>query len=180
MKGSGTQDAPLRHAHPPAGIPTAEDLAELEAWCRQAGLRMTTTRREVLGVLRAHQGPMSAYELIRILSGRRRRKVSPPTVYRALDALRDHGLIARIASRNAFLARESPAARDAILIYLCVQCGSAREVCDPTVARRVAIDASQLHFHVAREIHEVEGVCGDCASLKPSGGKPSSAPVGSR
>jgi Fur family zinc uptake transcriptional regulator len=144
---------------------------------------MTSTRREVLDVLRAHPVPLSAYELIRILSVRRRRKVSPPTVYRALDALRDHGLIARIASRNAFLARECPASRDATLIYLCIRCGSAREVSDPTIARRVAIDATRLDFHVAREIHEVEGVCGGCAGgsvVKASAGTPSSAPCGSR
>jgi Fur family zinc uptake transcriptional regulator len=170
MRSAGTRDVPKRHAR---GLPVQsprEPVSEIEAWCHRAGLRLTDTRREVLDVLRAHQGPMSAYELIRVLSVRRRRKVSPPTVYRALDALRDHGLIARIASRNAFLARQSPVACDAALIYLCLQCGSAREVRDPTVARRVAIDATQLHFHVAREIHEVEGVCGDCndaAALKP-------------
>ncbi len=147
------------------------DLRDIEDWCRESGVRLTGTRREVLGALRARHGPMSAYDLIRALSASRRRKVSPPTVYRALEALRDHGLIARIASRNAFLARESPLPCDAGLIYLCMQCGSAREVRDPAVARRVAIDATQLHFHVARETHEVEGVCGDCADaapLKPS------------
>jgi Fur family zinc uptake transcriptional regulator len=183
MRGAGTPDVPKRRTR---GLPVAsspEPLSEVEACCRQAGLRLTTARREVLEVLRAHQGPMSAYALIQALSERRRRKVSPPTVYRALDALRDHGLIARIASRNAFLARRSPVERDAALIYLCIQCGSAREVRDPTVARRVAIDATQLHFRVAREIHEVEGVCGDCvdaAAVTPSAGTRPSAPGGSR
>jgi len=183
MRSAGTPDVPKRRTRglhvetPPA------PLSEVEAWCRQVGLRLTSARREVLEVLRAHQDPMSAYALIHALSERRRRKVSPPTVYRALDALRDHGLIARIASRNTFVARRSPVARDAALLYLCIQCGSAREVRDATVARRVAIDATQLHFRVAREIHEVEGVCADCADaadVKPSAGTPPSAPGGSR
>jgi Fur family zinc uptake transcriptional regulator len=153
----------MQVAREPSELSSPSDPADVEAWCRNAGLRLTATRREVLTVLREHHAPMSAYALISVLSLRRGRKVSPPTVYRALDALREHGLVARIVSRNAFLARDFPASRDAALIYLCVRCGSASEVTDPSIGQRVAIDAKQMHFHVAHEIHEVEGVCGACA-----------------
>jgi Fur family zinc uptake transcriptional regulator len=140
------------------------DPQSMDEWCRTRGIRLTTTRREVLLIMHARPGPISAYELIRALSESRKRKVFPPTVYRALDALRDLGLIARIESRNTFLARESPADHDSSLIYLCTQCGSAQEVLDPKLGLRVAADATRIHFHVAREVHEVEGVCGDCAA----------------
>jgi Fur family zinc uptake transcriptional regulator len=123
---------------------------------------LTPVRRQVLGILERRQTPATAYEVLEELSRQRGRPVSPPTVYRALAALRAQGLISRIESRNAFLARGQVEDSAATLIYLCTRCGAAQEVADPAIEARVAEDASALRFRIAREVHEVEGLCHDC------------------
>jgi Fur family zinc uptake transcriptional regulator len=139
---------------------------------------LTPVRRQVLDILERRHAPATAYEVLEELSRLLGRNVSPPTVYRALAALRERGLIARIESRNAFLARERAEDSHATLIYLCTRCGAAQEVADPAIEARVAADANALRFRVAREVHEVEGVCHDCdaepaAAARPArGGNP--------
>jgi Fur family zinc uptake transcriptional regulator len=123
---------------------------------------LTPVRRQVLGILERRHAPVTAYEVLEELSRLLGRSVSPPTVYRGLAALRARGLIARIESRNAFLARGRVEDAAATLIYLCKRCGAAQVVADPAIEQRVAADASALRFRVEREVHEVEGLCHDC------------------
>lgn len=129
---------------------------------------LTPVRRQVLDILERRHAPVTAYEVLEELSRMLGRTVSPPTVYRALAALRARGLIARIESRNAFLARGRVEDSAATLIYLCTRCGAAQEVADPAIEARVAADASALRFRVAREVHEVEGLCHDCDAAPAS------------
>lgn len=138
----------------------------IEAICRERGMTLTRVRRATLEALRKHRGPVGAYEVMKALSIELGRKVSPPTVYRGLEALAAHGLIARIESRNAFLARDEPHRPPSGVYYLCINCGSATEVIDAVVERRVAYGARQLHFKVARQVHEIEGTCEDCQAPK--------------
>ena len=60
-------------------------------------------RRRVLEALLASHQPLGAYELIDRLAVRGARP-APITIYRALDFLREQGLVHRIESRNAFIA----------------------------------------------------------------------------
>lgn len=133
---------------------------------------LTPVRCQVLDILERRNVPLTAYEVLEELSRLLGRTVSPPTVYRALAALRGRGLIARIETRNAFLARVRVKVSAATLIYLCTRCGAAQEVSDPAIAARVAADASALRFRVAREVHEVEGLCHDCAAASATGTQP--------
>lgn len=151
---------PTRPSH--ALTPPVESPASIDAICRERGMALTRVRRATLDALRKRDGPVGAYEVMKDLSVALGRKISPPTVYRALQALASHGLIARIECRNAFLAREEPQRPPSGVFYLCVNCGSATEVMDEVVERRVERDARQLHFKVARQVHEVEGTCEGC------------------
>ena len=60
-------------------------------------------RRQVLEALLASHRPLGAYELIDRLAVRGARP-APITMYRALDFLREQGLVHRIESQNAFIA----------------------------------------------------------------------------
>ena len=70
--------------------------------CAARAQRLTPMRRQVLEALLASHKPLGAYEIIERLADKRR--PAPITVYRALDFLRDNGLVHRIESRNAFVA----------------------------------------------------------------------------
>ena len=82
---------------------TADALAHAEAMCAERAQRLTPIRRQVLEVLLESHKPLGAYEIID-RAGRRGPRPAPITIYRALDFLRDNGLVHRIESRNAFVA----------------------------------------------------------------------------
>ena len=77
-------------------------IAHAETLCAARAQRLTPIRRQVLEALLASHKPLGAYEIIDHLAGDTR--PAPITVYRALDFLRDNGLVHRIESRNAFVA----------------------------------------------------------------------------
>lgn len=64
--------------------------------------RMTAQRRDVLGLILQADAPVGAYDLLEQLRVSDRRP-APPTVYRALDFLLEHGLIHRIERLSAFV-----------------------------------------------------------------------------
>src|SRR6266852_9126627 len=97
----------LRTAFPPPNHDhdrcASDAIAHAEAICAARKERLTPMRRRVLEALLASHQPLGAYELIDRLAVRTARP-APITVYRALDFLREQGLVHRIESRNAFIA----------------------------------------------------------------------------
>ena len=71
--------------------------------CAQRGQRLTPIRRKVLAALLDSHRPLGAYEIIERLALEGPRP-APITAYRALEFLRENGLVHRIESRNAFVA----------------------------------------------------------------------------
>lgn len=67
-------------------------------------LSLTASRRAVLSVLQKAHGALGAYDIVSDLSAAWGRPVAPITVYRALDYLCAHGLVHKLAARNAYLA----------------------------------------------------------------------------
>ena len=101
-----------RKTHSHAAFPTpghdhercaSDAIAHAEAICAARKERLTPIRRRVLEALLASHQPLGAYELIDRLAVRGARP-APITIYRALDFLREQGLVHRIESRNAFIA----------------------------------------------------------------------------
>ncbi len=139
-----------------------EALDAAEQKCRDEGLRLTPLRRRVLELVWSSHGPVGAYEILDSLRSERT-GAAPPTVYRALDFLRDHDLIHRIESLNAFVGCGDPARRHGGQFLLCSQCGAVAELDDPDIAGTVARRARALGFTVDRQTIEVSGRCGACA-----------------
>lgn len=78
---------------------------------------------DVLTLLRQCGEPLSAYDVMAKLSDARP-KIAPPTVYRALSALVDRGMVHRVRSLNAFVACQGCDQEHASLLSIC-QDGSA-------------------------------------------------------
>src|SRR5262249_11344265 len=109
---SKTKTSRASSNRPPAVFPapdhdhdrcSSDAMAVAEALCAQPGQRLTPTRRKVLAALRASHKPLGAYEIIDRLALKGPR-LAPITAYRALEFLRENGLVHRIESRNAFIA----------------------------------------------------------------------------
>ena len=112
---------------------TADALAHAETLCAQRAQRLTPIRRQVLEVLLESHKPLGAYEIIDRAAAAGTRP-APITIYRALDFLRDNGLVHRIESRNAFVACVNNHANGDLVVFLiCEHCGAVGEA--PSAAR---------------------------------------------
>ena len=123
---------------------------------------MTPIRRHVLEVLLESHNPLGAYEIIdrAAASGAR---PAPITVYRALDFLRDNGLVHRIESRNAFVACvNNHASGDLVVFLLCERCGAVGEAASAAVADQLKAAARSAGFTPKTPVIEITGVCSHC------------------
>lgn len=150
-------DPACRDGHAPG-----EQMALAASLCDARGARLTTLRRQILELLCESGRPVGAYELIGALKLKGSRPVGPPTVYRALEFLMAHGLVSKIASRNAYVPCAHPGHRHNCLFFICSNCGVSVELEDRGIEGRLAEDAAALGFRVRRRLIEVEGTCRLC------------------
>jgi Fur family zinc uptake transcriptional regulator len=87
---------------------------------------------------------------------------APPTVYRALDFLIEHGLIHRIERMNAFVGCSHPGETHRGFFLICNECGNAEEMQSPALADTIATSASRSGFAARDMTLEVSGTCAGC------------------
>jgi Fur family transcriptional regulator, zinc uptake regulator len=162
---------------------TADALVHAEAWCAQRAQRLTPIRRQVLEILLESHKPLGAYEIIdraavtgsrpassgkTAASGGKKpvpagTRPAPITVYRALDFLRDNGLVHRIESRNAFVACVNNHASGELVVFLiCEHCGAVGEAPSAAVADQLKSAARSAGFTPKTPVIEISGVCAHC------------------
>jgi Fur family zinc uptake transcriptional regulator len=142
--------------------PCVDDaLVRAQAICSARGERLTPLRRQVLVLVWGSHLPVKAYELLAQLSIGRKR-CAPQTVYRALDFLRDAGLIHRLESLNAYIGCARPDKRHSAQFLICTQCGAVAEMDDDSLSAKIDANARRLGFSVSEEKIEVAGLCRGC------------------
>lgn len=141
------------------------DLEQIEAICRERGVRLTDQRRRVLAILLACERPMGAYDIMQALDEQHTdgsaHRTAPPTVYRALEFLQAQGFIHRIASLQAFVACAEPDHRHAGQFLICTDCGRVDELDDERLDRTVEAAATARGFAADSHI-EVSTRCDEC------------------
>ncbi|WP_449311417.1 Fur family transcriptional regulator [Pseudochelatococcus sp. B33] len=140
-------------------------LHAAERTCEKRGLRFTPIRRAVLEALWHSGRPVSAYDLLHILETGLQRRLSPPTIYRALEFLQEQQLISRIETKNAFVPRVHSEHERACVFFICESCGTSAEVENPHVATLFETDAAELGFRIGKRVIELQGICANCLSL---------------
>jgi Fur family transcriptional regulator, zinc uptake regulator len=146
---------------------SADAMAVAEAVCERHGQRLTPIRRKVLSVLLGSHKPLGAYEIIDRLApkmaGRLGPRPAPITAYRALEFLRENGLVHRIESRNAFVACVHNHAEGELVVFLiCEDCGAVGEASSTEVATTLASAARAAGFAPRSPVIEITGVCSHC------------------
>ena len=139
----------------------ADALQRAEDVCAARGVWLTDLRRLVLELVWQGHSPVGAYKLLEGLR-RRGRRADPPTVYRALDFLKEQGLVHRIESRNAFAGCARPGEVHQAQYLLCESCGDAIEIEIGGLAHRIENQAAEIGFDVAGQTIEAHGLCGQC------------------
>lgn len=136
-------------------------LADAERVCEAAGANLTTLRKQVLRIVWSGHRPVGAYEILESLSSGGRR-AAPPTVYRALEFLSEHGLVHRLASLNAYAGCSNPGHGGHGQFLICTLCGSAVELNDGDINQVIQQAASRRGFTPASHTVEIAGTCPNC------------------
>lgn len=150
---------PTDHDHS-ACVTTAVDRARQV--CAEDGARLTPLREGVLGIVWRSHRPIGAYEILDELA-KFHKSARPPTVYRALEFLRDHRLIHKIESLNAYLGCANAGARHDGQFLICRKCGNAEEFTDDTLDGAIKAAAAGADFRVEHRVVELSGLCANCA-----------------
>lgn len=144
------------HAHEPDAYVRA-----VVANCELRGLRLTPLRRRVLSLVAMSPKPAKAYDLLDQLKDEHD-SAAPPTIYRALDFLLEHGFIHKLESINAFVGCHHPAESHQVPFLICDVCSKAIEVCDERVAKLLNSQARDHGFKPREQTLEVHGICAEC------------------
>ena len=143
---------------------SADAMTVAEARCVERGQRLTPIRRDVLAAMLVSHRPLGAYEIMDRLAPDGPRP-APITVYRALDFLRENGLVHRIESRNAFVACvHAHAAGELVVFFLCERCGTVGEAPSAEVAAKLRSAARAAGIAPKTPVIEISGICAHCDS----------------
>ncbi|TVZ41737.1 Fur family zinc uptake transcriptional regulator [Alteromonadaceae bacterium 2753L.S.0a.02] len=138
-------------------------LSNADTVCQRAGVRLTPLRRQVLELIWQSHKPLGAYVVMEMLEANSdRTRVAPPTVYRALDFLIEHGLIHKVHSLNAYIGCTHPSDNHSDALFICTRCGFTEEVPSRTIQQAINLSASQQRFKVQEKVLEIVGICADC------------------
>ena len=138
-----------------------EAMAAAEASCQRRGARLTAVCRRVLELVWASHDPVGAYGLLDRLAAEGVKAV-PPTVYRALDFLLEHGLVHRLERLNAYVGCSHSEGPHAAQFLICADCRRVVELDDPTIGQALAASAARRGFTISKQTVEVEGLCAAC------------------
>ena len=136
-------------------------LAAAERLCAARDLRFTPLRRRVLELVWSSHKPVGAYALLDELRNEDLGS-APPTIYRALDFLIEHGLIHRIERMNAFVGCSHPGEAHRGFFLICSECGNAEELQSDGLGESIAASANRRGFAARDMTLEVMGTCADC------------------
>lgn len=156
-----SQQVPFPSADHDHRVCVRQAMKQAESYCGDQGLRLTELRHRVLELIWANHQPVGAYHLLELLNGEGR-KAAPPTVYRSLDFLLEHGLVHRISSLNAFVGCSHPGSNHEAQFFICEACGQAAEINASQIESAIERDAERIGFTVEKRTIEVAGVCARC------------------
>lgn len=128
------------------------------------GLRLTPLRQRVFEEIASSHRAIGAYDVLERLAGKGGSRLAPISVYRAIDALLEAGVVHRLESRNAYFAchaGHTPGRNQ--LIVMCDRCGRVAEIADDKVFASIDQAVKRVSFQVRQTVAEVTGLCADCA-----------------
>lgn len=129
-------------------------------YCLKNKYRFTEPRQQVLQVIIKQKAPVSAYDILKILSEKKDTK--PPTIYRAIEFWTTHGFIHRVESLNAYIICNLSHKHEGSQIIICDKCGITKEIClnDYKVSHHIKniVDFKVLNWSI-----EIHGLCEKCA-----------------
>ena len=135
----------------------SEILAQAENVISRKGGRFTTIRKHIFQILVEAPHPLGAYDIIDHLNGVGAQK--PPTVYRALNWLIDHGLVAKIAYNSRYTTMPIGLDADDLAFVICKKCGDTDTLEAPNLSKVLHQTAKDRGFAETQMGIEIIGLC---------------------
>jgi Fur family zinc uptake transcriptional regulator len=131
----------------------------------EKGLRFTKLRQMVFSEIAATYASIGAYDILARMAEKGTR-VAPISIYRAIDALLEAGVIHRLESKNAFFAcrRLDHGTGRRPLFLSCEKCGAVGEVDGQHIFDLIGEAARSAKFTPRVKFVEVSGICPRCAA----------------
>jgi Fur family zinc uptake transcriptional regulator len=149
-------------AHVKACLERASQIFE------ERNLRFTDLRRRVFEEIASTQASVGAYEILDRLA-RKGTRLAPISIYRALDALLEAGVVHRLESKNAYFASralDKPRTGRRPMFLACEQCGVVVEADGEDIFAAIDGAAHGIKFEPRVKFVEVSGTCQACAKAK--------------
>tara|TARA_B100001564_G_C20425043_1_gene571861 strand:+ start:73 stop:528 length:456 start_codon:yes stop_codon:yes gene_type:complete len=139
-----------------------EALKKAEIICNKKGVKLTKLRKKVLTLILKNHGYVKAYDLLNDLK-KNDASAKPPTVYRSLDFLMEHGFIHKIQSLNAFVGCSHPDEHEDCYFLICKECKNIEECCSNKVKKVLTSTSGKNNFSPNQVTLEITGICQDCS-----------------
>src|SRR5690606_15614525 len=91
--------------------------------------------------------------------------VKPPTVYRALEFLTEHGLVNKISSLNTIFGCSHPLPAPECYFLICSGCGEEEECCNPDIVAAIERTTAARDFRAEHITLERSGLCRQCRKV---------------
>lgn len=156
--GRVTDPTPHKHDH---GVCLVEARSRAERAFDAKGMKLTPLRRRVFEEIAGSHDAVGAYDVLDRLVRKSGERMAPVSVYRAIDALLEAGVVHRLESRNAFFAcHGSHQGRPIALV--CDACSAVSELEGGMLHEDIAAAATASGFTIATIVVEVSGRCHAC------------------
>lgn len=144
------------HSHMPQ-----DRLDDIAAYCKIKGLRFTPLRQKIYELIVLAKKPVGAYELLDKLATERKR-AAPPTVYRSLEFLLEHGFVHRLATTNTYIPCCHPRQPHQAAFLICENCHSVQEFSKEPLFSELQELINKDGFVVKESVIEITGLCQSC------------------
>lgn len=140
-----------------------DSIKTFEEYCDTHDLRVTPPRMTAFKIVHSTKTPITAYEVLEEM-GKTLKSPKPPTAYRALDFLAEHGFVHRIESLNAYVPCDVNHKHDGSQFMICDSCESVEEIhlCHLPQKLQDKVDAEKFTMHHWNV--EVHGTCAKCST----------------
>jgi Fur family zinc uptake transcriptional regulator len=133
-------------------------------------ITMANNNAMVFEAIRSAAAVVTAYAILERLRPLHPR-IEPPTIYRALSFLTEHGLVQRIESLNADVATDTHKAGP-VLFAICNDCGRVDQRDAATDVKRIIRSLAEDGFMSTHPVIEMHGRCAPYEQAQHDGKKP--------
>ncbi|MGB0359955.1 MAG: Fur family transcriptional regulator [Endozoicomonas sp.] len=152
----------INHDHHDHNQCISDALENARKVCTAKGSRLTAIRERVLELVWQSHRPIGAYEIMANLKQGDSKPAQPPTVYRALGFLVDHGLVHKLSSSNTYIGCHIPDKVHYSCFLICSCCQTTIELDIPYIKQELTVCAEQCQFSINYSNIELSGLCSKC------------------